>query len=438
MNSISASFSLAWRNLWRNRRRSLVTISSLALGFAAITLFSGYVRANYNVLGNISIHSEAIGHLQINKKGWETEGKLNPGKYLLKPDEITRIQEAVYRAHPEAKAMPRLSAMGLLSNGQSSTIFVARGVHPDDFATIRGPFRDLPGGLPMDQPQGVTLGEGLASTLKLNLGDSGSILATTVQGQANAADIDVTGVFNTSNVMTNDKLIIMPLAMAQDLIDAKGRAEALTVMLPVSKPPNHKISWHEATIMAYREVPPQQEEVKRVRERIYEELRASGLDKELDVSIWQEMSAFYSQARVLFDMIFSMMLIVVVAVIVLSIANAMGMAVVERTREIGTLRAIGLRRSGITRMFISEAILVVVVGLIAGLVLATLTRHGVNTAQIMYVPPNNTQAVQVYIDFDLWRTVFAGFALATLAVVAAFVPARRAAAHPITESLGHV
>jgi putative ABC transport system permease protein len=438
MNSISAGFALAWRNLWRNRRRSLVTISSLALGFAAITLFSGYVRATYNVLGNISIHSEAIGHLQINKKGWDTEGKLNPSKYLLKPDEIALIQEAVTRAHPGAKAMPRLSAMGLLSNGQSSTIFVARGIHPDDFATIRGPFRDLPGALSTDKPQGVTLGEGLASTLKLQQGDSGSLLASTIHGQANAADIDTTGIFNTSNALTNDKLIIMPLAMAQELIDAKGRAEALTVMLPVAKPPNHQITWPEAVIMAYKQVPPQPDEVRQVRERILDELRASGLDQDLDVSVWQDMSAFYSQARVLFDMIFSMMLIVVVAVIVLSIANAMGMAVVERTREIGTLRAIGLRRSGITRMFISEAMLVVMLGLITGLALATLTRHGVNVAQIMYVPPNNTQAVQVYIDFDLWRTVFAGFALATLAVVAAFVPARRAAAHPITESLGHV
>jgi putative ABC transport system permease protein len=438
MNTLSSSFALAWRNLWRNRRRSLVTISSLAFGFAAITLFSGYVRATYNVLGNIAIHSEAIGHLQINKKGWNTEGKLQPGKYLLKSGEIAQIQEAVQRAYPDARAMPRLSAMGLLSNGQTSTIFVARGIQPDDLATIRGPFRDLPGALNGQTPSGVTLGEGLADTLKLKVGDSGSVLSSTIQGQANAADIDVTGTFNTSNALTNDKLIIMPLSMAQDLVDARGRAEALTVMLPVAKPPAHQISWPEAVIMAYRQTPPQQDEVNQVRDRILHELAASGLDQELEVAIWQEMSAFYSQARVLFDMIFSMMLVVVVAVVVLSIANAMGMAVVERTREIGTLRAIGLRQSGIRRMFVSEALLVVVLGIVSGLALATLTRHGVNAAEIMYVPPNNTQSVQVYIDFDLWRTILAGFALATLAVIAAFLPARRAAAHPITESLGHV
>jgi putative ABC transport system permease protein len=438
MSMLRNHVALAWRNLWRNRRRSLVTISSLAFGFAAITLFSGYVRATYNVLGNIAVHSEAIGHLQINKKGWQTEGKLHPTRYLLKDAEIARIAAAVKRASPGAKVMPRLSAMGLLSNGQSSTIFVARGIAPDDLATIRGPFRDLPGALSNERPHGVTLGEGLAQTLKLKVGDSASILASTVHGQANAADVDVTGTYNTSNAMTNDKLILMPLDMTQEILDAKGRAEALTVMLPVAPPPKHKISWEEAVRMAYQQVPPQAQETEALRIRVMEELSAAGLDKELEISTWQEMSAFYSQARVLFDMIFSMMLIVVVAIVVLSIANAMSMSVVERTREIGTLRAIGLRRSGITAMFVYEAALLVVLGTAAGVLLANLTRHGVNAAEIMYVPPNNTQAVQVYIDFDMLRTVVAGISLSALAVFAAFVPARRAARNSITESLGHV
>lgn len=438
MNLLLSNFGLAWRNLWRNRRRSLVTISSLAFGFAAITLFSGYVRATYNVLGNIAVHSEAIGHLQINKRGWQTEGKLHPTKYLLKESEIAKISQAVSRSMPGTKVMPRLSAMGLLSNGQTSTIFVARGIAPGDLATIRGPFRDLPGALFDASPHGVTLGEGLASTLKMKVGDSGSILASTIHGQANAADVDVTGTFNTSNALTNDKLILMPLTMAQEILDAKGRAEALTIMLPVAPPPKHKISWPEAVRMAYQQVPPQEQEVKALRDKIMHELKTSGLDQDLEISTWQEMSAFYSQARVLFDMIFSMMLIVVVAIVVLSIANAMSMSVVERTREIGTLRAIGLRRTGITAMFVCEAILLVILGTAAGIVLANLTRHGVNAAEIMYVPPNNTQAVQVYIDFDMLRTIVAGVALSILAVFAAFVPARRAAGNPITESLGHV
>jgi putative ABC transport system permease protein len=438
MNLLLSNFGMAWRNLWRNRRRSLVTVSSLAFGFAAITLFSGYVRATYNVLGNLSVHSEAIGHLQINKRGWHTEGKLHPNRYLLKEADIAKITQAVQRAMPGAKVMPRLSAMGLLSNGQTSTIFAARGIAPDDLAAIRGPFKDLPGALSNANPHGVTLGEGLANTLKLRVGDSGSILASTIHGQANAADVEVTGTFNTSNVMTNDKLILMPLTMVQDILDAKGRAEALTIMMPGAPPPNHTISWSESMRMAYQIVQPQEEETKALRSRIIAELKASGLDQDLEISTWQEMSAFYNQARVLFDMIFSMMLIVVVAIVVLSIANAMSMSVVERTREIGTLRAIGLRRSGIAAMFVCEAILLVILGTAAGIALATLTRHGVNAAEIMYVPPNNTKPVQVFIDFDMLRTIVAGIALATLAVFAAFVPARRAAGNSITESLGHV
>ncbi|MDO9237538.1 MAG: FtsX-like permease family protein [Aquabacterium sp.] len=438
MNLLLSNFSLAWRNLWRNRRRSFVTISSLAFGFAAITLFSGYVRAIYNVLGNVSIHSEAIGHLQINKRGLQTEGKLHPAKYLLNEAAIAKISQAVNRAAPNAKIMPRLSVMGLLSNGQASTIFIGRGIAPDDLAAIRGPFRDFPGALSNENPHGITLGEGLANTLKLNLGDSGAILASTIHGQANAADVDVTGAFNTSNLLTNDKLILMPLNMAQDILDAKGRAESLTIMLPVAAPPKHKISLPEAVRMAYQQMPPQEEETNALRSRIMAELKVSGLDQEMEISTWQEMSIFYGQSRAMFDMIFSMMFVVVVSIVVLSIANAMSMSVVERTREIGTLRAIGLRRSGISAMFVCEAVLLVILGTASGVILATLTRYGVNAAEIMWMPPNSTQAVQMYIGFDMLRTVVAGIALAALAVFAAFVPARRAAGNSITESLGHV
>lgn len=86
---------LAWRNLWRNRRRSAATILSLAFGFAAVALFAGYTSAVYVALSNAAIHAELIGHLTINRQGWQTEGKLHPDKYLLTADEIRQVQAIV-------------------------------------------------------------------------------------------------------------------------------------------------------------------------------------------------------------------------------------------------------------------------------------------------------------------------------------------------------
>jgi putative ABC transport system permease protein len=428
-------FSLGWRNLWRNRRRSLVTILSLAFGFAAVALFAGYTSSVYLALSNAAIHGELIGHLTVNREGWQTEGKLRPDKFLLSAQEIASVREIVARRLPGARVVPKLSASGLLSNGKSSTIFIANGIAPDDLNILRGPFRNAPGALSDDKPSGVTLAQGLADVLGFKIGDSASVLSSTIHGQANAADVDVTDAVNTGNVATNDKLMLMPLALTQSLMDAPGRAESLTVLL-ASGPVTAGNTQDERMRSIYTTQAPGEQASVAIRDLLDADFRAAGL--KLEVRTWQQMSAFFRQVKGMYDMIFALMLTVVLAIVVLSIANAMSMAVVERTREIGTLRAIGMRRSGITMLFVSEALMLVLVGIAAGLLLTALTRFGVNAADIRYVPPGNTSSVPIYIGFDVPRTVTAALVLSVLAVLAAFLPARRAARHPITESLGHV
>ncbi|MCS6765945.1 MAG: FtsX-like permease family protein [Candidatus Protistobacter heckmanni] len=430
---------LAWRNLWRNRRRSLVTILSLAFGFCAVALFAGHTKAIYSGLSNSAIHAELIGHLTVNKRGWLTEGKLHPGKYMLTADEIAKIQAVVAQAIPGARVMPRMSASGLISNGRTSTIFIASGIAPADMAALRGPFRDAPGGLSEARPQGVTIGQGLADILGFHTGDNASVLASTIHGQANAADVDIGATVNTGNIATNDKLMTMPLELARSVMDANGRAELLTILLPaatVGMDLGAGATRNERLRSRFSHEAPGERVTGGLRDTLNAALKQAGLD--MEVRTWQEMSAFYRQVKSMYDMIFALMLAVVLAIVVLSIANAMSMAVVERTREIGTLRAIGVRRGGISRMFVGEALMLVIVGTAAGLALTALVRFGVNAADIQYVPPANTVSVPLYIAFDSGKTFVAAVVLAVLAVGAAFIPARRAARHPIIESLGHV
>ncbi|MES2260424.1 MAG: FtsX-like permease family protein [Pseudomonadota bacterium] len=423
-------FRLAWRNLLRNRRRSLVTVLSLACGFTAVALFAGYTSSVYMALSNAAIHGELIGHLTINRTDWETQGKLHPDKYLLSADEIAKVRAIVDRRLPGSELVPKLGVSGLLSNGRTSTIFIATGIAPRGLNILRGPFSQAPGALHDDKPNGVTLAAGLADVLGVNVGDSTSVLATTIHGQANAADADIGDAVDTGNVATNDKLMLMPLVMAQNLADAQGRAESLTLLLPsdagtLGGPVNI------AALAA-----PDEDRTMALRAQLLADFAEAGL--KLDVRTWQQMSTFYKQVKGMYDMIFQLMLIVVLAIVALSIANAMSMAVIERTREIGTLRAIGLRRSGIISLFVSEALVLVVVGIASSLALTALIRYGVNAADIRFVPPGNTNSVPVYIGFDMLRTAGAGVLLTVLAVIAALLPARRAAYQPVIEALGHV
>lgn len=436
MSFFLSALNMAWRNLWRNQRRSLVTLGSLAFGFAAVAIFAGYTQASYTLLANSAIHAEWIGHVTVNKNGWLTQGKLHPGRYMLTQSEVDKIRRIVHKIQPGAHVIPRMFASGLLSNGQVSTIFMAMGVSPADQLVLRGPFRDSPGALDASRPNGVTLAQGLADTLELKRGDAASVFASTVNGQANALDVDVTGFTNTGNAVTNDRLLIMPIELAQQLMDTQGKAATVTLLLPGAGLPASPILENERMMLAYTQPSPNEEESARIVELLSREFKQAGLD--LQVRGWQEMSTFYRQVRTLYNMIFAVMLAVVLTIVVLSIFNAMSMAVIERTREIGTLRAMGLRRTKLVWVFLVEALLLIAVGIAAGLVLMLLARAGVNWADIRYNPPSTTIWVPLYIGFDWAKTGLATLILSLLALIAAYLPARRAAHHPIIDSLAHV
>lgn len=424
--------SLAWRNLWRNRRRSIVTISSLTFGFAAIAIFAGYTHAIYAGLGNTAIYAEGVGHLVLNRDEWEVKGKLDPGQYLFTSTEVKRIRQIVQTTLPTADVLPRLQLAGLLSNGVNSSIFIANGIAPDDQHRLLGPFKTKRGMLDNARPMGGVVAEGLATMLGLTVNGFASVLVSTVHGQANALDLDVVGIFNTGNMATNDKAVSMPLAMAQTLLDAPGRADYLTILLRNDNSSENK----EVFRWAFESTPPSVSDMAAVKFRLEEKLKAAGL--QVQVRTWQEMSVFYRQVKTMYDMIFNLILCVVVAIVVLSIANSVTMSVVERTREIGTLRAIGIRSHGVVILFMYEVFILVFLGLLMGAVLMVVVRVGVNGAGITYIPPANTVAVPLYIGIDWLRTALAALAITMLALFAAFLPSRKAACRSIVESLGHV
>jgi putative ABC transport system permease protein len=173
-----------------------------------------------------------------------------------------------------------------------------------------------------------------------------------------------------------------------------------------------------------------------MRTRLTEKLNAAGFD--VEIKTWQELSDFYTQVHGMFDMIFGFIFCIVLTVVIMSVANSMGMTVVERTREIGTLRAIGLKRSGVVRLFTMESMLLTLIGCASGLLITLGVRWGINLANISYVPPNSAGAVPLLVDMDSGRTLFTFILMSVVGTLAAYMPARRAAKKDIIDALGHV
>ncbi|TAJ83139.1 MAG: ABC transporter permease [Gallionellaceae bacterium] len=414
---------LALRGLMRNRRRSIMTLLAIALGFAAISLFAGYTHNVYDGLARQSIHGELLGHLTLSKRGMSKEGKLNPERYMLNADEVARIT-ALLRNEEHVKFIaPRLSLSGLISNGRASTIFIAEGIAPEAMQQLQtsylteeesrqGMYADFIKKLDPAHSENALLSFGLADMLHLKKGDQASLLSNTLTGQANALDITVESTFNTGNAGSNDKFAFMSLSLAQTLYDTAGAADRLTVLLDD---------------VAQTEI---------MRDRLQEKLRAAGLD--MEIKTWQDLSDFYNQVHNMFDMIFGFIFSIVLTVVVMSVANSMGMTVVERTREIGTLRAIGLKRRGVVKLFTTESLMLTLIGCASGLLLTFGVRYGINVAHISYTPPNSASAVPLLVDLDFGRTIFTLVLMLVVGTLAAYLPARRAAQQAIIDALGHV
>ena len=409
---------LAIRNLFRNRRRSLFTILAIGLGFAAVNTLGGFTEYIFINLRDSYIYVQGNGHLTFFKKGFLQDGKLNPTQYLLDETEARIIKETLHR-HPEVLVVTsQLHISGLLSNGKVSTIFLAAGRVPSDVRTInrhaRGmvasiqPFTGKP--LEDDVIYGVGLSRGLAEQFKFGLGSNPVALASTVSGQVNALDAQVFQLFEAPAEALEDKLMLVPLKFAQSLYDTTG-VDRITVLLNRT------------------------EQTEPMRARLAQEFADLGL--QLEIKSWNELSTFYTKVKRMFDVIFLFTFLIVFTIVVMSVINTVSMAIMERTREIGTLRALGFQRRGIVGLFAVESMLLGALGSVLGIILTMLTWSGIAVFKPTWVPPQIAYPVplEVYLVPDYM--VYSILSMVTLSLLAASLPARKAARMEIVSALGH-
>ncbi len=405
---------LAARNILRNKRRSLVTLLAIGVGFAAITVFRGYVSHTYWGLQLMAIRGEGLGHLTIFKAGWLEKGKLDPERYMFSKAEIEKITKLITRENEVILTTPQITLSGIISNGTVSTIFIAQGVVPQDDRTIKGTwnaFRPIQGeGLNEKKTYGVEMARDLAKFLNLVPGKDSVVMAPTMSGQMNAMDIQVSGVFDTGTDATNDKYMRFPFAFAQSLLNTE-KAEKIVVLLDDTA------------------------KTELMRSRLLSELANAGIPCE--IKTWNELSMFYAKVRQMFGVFFLFVFCIVLVIVVMSTVNTMGMAVLERTREIGTLRALGLKRRGVSTLFAMEGSLLGVFGSLIGIVLHICAWAIIKVVSPTYVYPGSSSPVPLIIDLVPVTLIGLMCCLTVLSLIAAIIPARRAARQNIVNALGH-
>jgi putative ABC transport system permease protein len=400
----------AARNLVRNRRRNLATAVAIALGYAGLLLLGGYAIRIERFLRTNTVYLQRVGHLVVYAKGGLAGSQSQPARFSLSL-QAQRLALDELGALSEVELVTRqLRGMGLAGNGCKTLPFSALGVEPElDARVLRHP-EVLSASPELGQPlKGRALAEyprlegatGLSAGLFRLLGksaihdelgaapaaalpDCGSprlkaalaadanvqLAGLTWGGTLSAVDAEVVQVFHTPLLQTEDSTVVTSLELLQRLYDTEA-VTSLAVFLRDSR------------------------DARRLAGQVQARLAARGLAVDVYPFDDERVGPYYAGTMPMMTALVGFIGLLVVSVVVLSVVNAMTLSVLERTRELGTLRALGFTRGHLTGLFLREATLLSLLATGGGLALGLGATQGINLANVRFAAPGMPGTIQL-------------------------------------------
>lgn len=401
---------IAWRNVLRNRRRTGLTVAAIASGSIALITFGGYMDYAFWGLRESTIRNH-LGHLQIVRAGYFEKRLSNPKAALLEGPQVSAV-ERILTGWPEVEMVSRrLELSGLIGNGETTLPFLGRGIEPEKESAALS-FLTILSGAPLatSDAREILVAKGLAAALEVRPGDRVILLTTTLSGTINGLDVTVAGTFETGTEDFDQRAILLPLPMAQQLIQS-DRVDKVVLLLKET----------ELTDLVAR--------------RLHDELNRAGLP--LELRRWTDLASFYHRVVRVYDGMYQFVKVVIALIVILSIMNTLMMAIFERTREIGTIMALGLGRRGIVELFLLEGLFIGLVGGILGTVAGIGACHLVNAFGGIAIspPPGASRGYIVFLNVVPRVLLFAFTSSVLTALLSSLYPAFRASRMQVVEAL---
>lgn len=405
-NVLAVDFRLALRNILRQRRRSLIAIAAIGFGIIAMMLAAGYIEWIFWA-NREGVTVTQLGHIQITRPGYHEGGKADPFAFLL-PEKSPALRAIQDRADVQG-VTPRLSFNGLLSHGDSTLSFIGEGIDPGQDPSTK--YLIVVDGklLSNDDPKGILLGAGLAANLGVKTGDPIVLLANTPSGGINAVEGRVRGLVSTSMKAFDDSLLRIGIGLARELLRTSGSHVWVATLRSTD-----------------------------LTGEVTQGLQAEKALNEFEVVPWMKLADFYNKTVELLTKQIAVVKVIIGVIIVLSISNTMTMSVMERTIEIGTAMALGVRRQRILRLFLLEGALLGAMGGLIGVTLGYLLATLISFVGIPMPPaPGMSTGFTAAIRITLPIIGDALFLAVLTTLLASVYPSWRASRLVIVDALRH-
>ena len=403
---------LAWRNLWRHRRRTLLVILAMGLGLAMMMMYDGLVSGF-----NQAIYGNAVkvlgGNLQIHAAGYRDEINQTP---LLPLENDQAVVEAAL-AHPGVLAASRrINTGGLASSREGAFAVSITGIETEKELEVNLAAQHVIAGryLAADDKDLIYIGKGLADAMDVQVGDRITLTGKSTHQQMRQRTMTVVGIYDLGLPDIEKRTIFISLGEAQDLYNLSNTSTEVAITLK-------QLGQEGAVIAALKPVLP-------------------GYEVESwDVNYPELQSALSTKGGVM--NIFS---VIILGIAGIGILNLLLMAVYERTREIGIMGALGLKPRQISLLFILEGTMMGVVGVAAGITMGLLFNGLLRQVGLDYSQFSGVTSFmalvggRIYPGWGLDKIIGRALTVAIIAALAAFIPAREAAQREPAEALHYV
>lgn len=383
---------LAWRNLFRNPRRTLASLVTVGLGAAGLLVFQGFNTGIMNQYRENTVRGY-YGYGQVFPKDYHGTVYEKPWERWLEDSE--KIEQDLRQIPGVVDVYPRVSFYAFLAKGGINLGGRGEGIVADREGRFFTAMNFIEGrGLEEDDE--IVVGKGLADALGLKAGDVLTVLTQTIHGQLNGADLRVAGIFHMGIKAIDDQFFRLPLKTAQNLLDT-NRVELFSLQT--------------SGVGAWKEI----------------ETQIAKNRPDLEAISFDVLDKVYYQNSVDFlDAQFSFIRTIILLIVALGIFNTIAVGLLERAGEIGALRANGESRKRLLGILMTESALLGLIGGLLGCVVAVVLDKTVLAAGIPMPPgPGITRQYVVFLEMQMGHYLQATALPMVAAIVASLFPIRK-------------
>jgi ABC-type lipoprotein release transport system permease subunit len=408
---------IAVRNIGRNRRRTVLNTAALSIGVAAMIIVSGWIEGYHTYIYSAIIDLDT-GHAQIENASYRDEARRLPVDITV-PD-YAALQSRLSRYPDVAAASGRIEFAVKVSYGSRSAQVLGRAVDPAEEARVTLIGEAMVDGEYLDSASGILLSAALADRFGVSVGDTMFITAVDRYGVNNLLDVRVVGLFDYDYPVMDNNIVFFDLNTARNLLRIGD--EVTQVVLRFTRSDSIPSRIHAI-------------------ESLVEEFESPSVG--LTVRNWREFAGAAVLAVEQDTITFRILLGIVYFLILLGILNSMSMTVYERTREIASLRAIGMKKPEVVRMLLWEGGVLGILGFTVGCILALPAVYylGWIGMDIGAFLPEEFPAPfgDVFFgDYRFSHYVWSFVTATGATVLASYLPARRASGLQIAEAMRSV